>query len=172
MQSKLTEQDQTASDENFELISRWLRDCEEKHACAIFEATQPTWSPTRLVDVGGTVPRLVVTNSMSLKVPYLAISHCWGGHQVISTRIPVIEQFKIGIPEEYCPATFKDAFHITRRLGHRHIWIDSLCIIQDSPEDWHVESGSMSDIYGHSTLNLIAAHALEMAISASEIFTV
>jgi len=159
MQSKLTEQDQTASDENFELISRWLKDCKEKHACAIFEATQPTWSPSRLVDVSGTVPRLVDTKSLHLKVPYLALSHCWGNGQATRTTIAKLEQFKIGIPQEHCPATFKDAFHITRRLGHRYIWIDSLCILQDSPKDWQAESGKMSDVYGHSTLNLIAAHA-------------
>ncbi|KAK0512844.1 hypothetical protein JMJ35_004861 [Cladonia borealis] len=160
MQSKLTEQDQTASEENFELISRWLKNCKENHACATFKDTQPAWSPSRLVDVSGTVPRLVDTSSLGLKVPYLALSHCWGGHKVIKTTMEVLNKFKVaGIPPEKCTATFNDAFQITRRLGHQYIWIDSLCIIQDSAEDWSEEARSMSSVYGYSTLNLIAAHA-------------
>ncbi|KAK1502880.1 hypothetical protein CTAM01_04869 [Colletotrichum tamarilloi] len=32
--------------------------------------------------------------------------------------------------------TFQDAVLVTRRLGIKYIWIDSLCIIQDSKLDW------------------------------------
>ena len=159
MQSKLSEQNQTASNENFELILRWLKDCKAKHACTISDDTPPNWSPSRLIDVSGAVPRLVDTKPLSSKVPYLALSHCWGDHQIIGTKSAVIEKFKLGIPEEGCPVTFNDAFHITRKLGYQYIWIDALCIVQDSMADWQVESARMSDIYGHSTLNLIAAHA-------------
>ena len=43
----------------------------------------------------------------------------------------------------------------------RHIWIDSLCIIQDSPKghDWHVEAPKMTTVYGNSFLNIAAANA-------------
>ena len=164
MQSKLTDQYQTGSEENFELISRWLKDCKEKHACATFKDTQQAWSPSRLVDVSEAAPRLVDTKSLGLKVPYFALSHCWGTNKVtnkvVKSTTDTLQRFKTtGIQPEECTATFKDAFQITRRLGHQYIWIDSLCIVQDSKEDWEAEVGSMSDVYGYSTLNLIAAHA-------------
>lgn len=33
------------------------------------------------------------------------------------------------------PKTFKEAIYLVRSLGICYIWIDSLCIIQDSVED-------------------------------------
>ncbi|KAJ9131787.1 hypothetical protein NKR23_g11558 [Pleurostoma richardsiae] len=44
----------------------------------------------------------------------------------------------------------------TRRLGIRYIWIDSLCIIQDSEEDWLAESVTMADVYSRSFCNICA----------------
>lgn len=38
----------------------------------------------------------------------------------------------------------------------RYIWIDSLCIIQDSIEDWNYESLTMADVYKNSSLNIAA----------------
>jgi hypothetical protein len=45
------------------------------------------------------------------------------------------------------PATFFDATIITRELGYRYLWIDSLCIVQDFLEDWEAESQNMGNIY-------------------------
>jgi hypothetical protein len=63
------------------------------------------------------------------------------------------------IPIESLPPTFQDAVHITRRLGFKYLWIDSLCIIQDSPEDWNQESGQMAYIYSNSVLTISAEAA-------------
>jgi hypothetical protein len=46
---------------------------------------------------------------------------------------------------------------MTRRLGIRYLWIDSLCIIQDNTADWERESGNMANIYQKSYLTLAAA---------------
>jgi hypothetical protein len=48
---------------------------------------------------------------------------------------------------------------ITRKLGYRYLWIDSLCIIQDSAEDWGIESAQMAAIYQRAALTLAAACA-------------
>lgn len=44
-------------------------------------------------------------------------------------------------------------------MGYRYIWIDSLCIIQDSVEDWEREAAVMGDVYKHATLNISATGA-------------
>lgn len=54
------------------------------------------------------------------------------------------------------PLTFKHAIEITKRLGYRYLWIDSLCIVQDSPEDWKTESLTMTTVYRNSTLTISA----------------
>lgn len=45
------------------------------------------------------------------------------------------------------PQTFRDAVRITRALGIPYLWIDTLCIMQDSQEDWAKESSRMASIY-------------------------
>ncbi|KAL8961910.1 MAG: hypothetical protein Q9193_001605 [Seirophora villosa] len=52
--------------------------------------------------------------------------------------------------------TFRDAICITRELGERYLWIDSLCIVQDNEDDWKQEAAFMADIYGQSYCTLAA----------------
>ncbi|KAK4108975.1 HET-domain-containing protein [Canariomyces notabilis] len=52
--------------------------------------------------------------------------------------------------------TFRDALEITRGLGLRYIWIDSLCIIQDSPEDFQVECAQMGKVYLNAVCTIAA----------------
>ena len=54
------------------------------------------------------------------------------------------------------PLTLRDAVVITRKIGYRYIWIDSLCIIQDSPSDWKREAAAMSSVYSTSALTIAA----------------
>ncbi|KAL2063411.1 hypothetical protein VTL71DRAFT_5216 [Oculimacula yallundae] len=44
-------------------------------------------------------------------------------------------------------------------LGRRYLWIDMLCIIQDSKEDWQCEAALMGEVYrnGYCNLSAIAA---------------
>jgi len=57
--------------------------------------------------------------------------------------------------------TFQDAFECSRRLGIRYLWIDALCIIQDSPEDWEREASNMRSIYEFAWLNVAVAGSEE-----------
>jgi hypothetical protein len=51
-----------------------------------------------------------------------------------------------GIPFSHFPKTFQHAILICRGLGVNHLWIDSLCVIQDSEEDWALQSARMTDV--------------------------
>jgi len=52
--------------------------------------------------------------------------------------------------------TFAQAAVATRALGIQYLWIDSLCIVQDSEEDWSRESQKMGEIYNNATVTLAA----------------
>jgi len=65
------------------------------------------------------------------------------------------------------PRTIVDAINLSRALGYNHIWIDSLCIIQDWKDDWLRESAKMSEIYACADLTIIARESVE----SSEGFT-
>lgn len=63
------------------------------------------------------------------------------------------------IATEELSKTFQDAISITRELGIQYLWIDSLCIIQDSHDDWKIESAQMYRVYSSSYCNLAASSA-------------
>jgi len=88
----------------------------------------------------------------------VALSHRWGpkGESPLSTTSTNIRAHRKGIPLQAFPATFQDAIKVTRALGFKYIWIDSLCIIQDSTNDWISESAHMADIYTNATLTIAA----------------
>jgi Heterokaryon incompatibility protein (HET) len=70
-----------------------------------------------------------------------------------------LNQFIEGMDITELPKTFQDAIQLSRRLNNRFLWIDSLCIIQDSKEDWLKESVVMGDIYKHALCNIAATAA-------------
>src|ERR1700712_3169166 len=57
------------------------------------------------------------------------------------------------------PPNFRDAVKVTRALGLRYIWIDSLCIIQDSFADWQYESQRMAQVYANAYITIVATCA-------------
>jgi hypothetical protein len=48
-----------------------------------------------------------------------------------------------------------DAILVTKAMGVRYLWIDSLCIIQDK-EDWTIHAPQMATVYGNAYLTISA----------------
>jgi hypothetical protein len=69
--------------------------------------------------------------------------------------------FQDEVPWKIIPQTFKDAIIVVLHLGYRHLWIDSLCIIQDDSLDWERESSKMADVYVNSVLTIYAARSTQ-----------
>lgn len=59
------------------------------------------------------------------------------------------------------PKTYREACEIATSLGFSHIWIDSLCIIQDDVSDWEKESALMGQIYEGAVVNIAATWAAD-----------
>ena len=62
-----------------------------------------------------------------------------------------------GIGTDQLPAVMKDAIQVCRVLGIPFLWIDALCILQDSLSDWEEQSWEMAKIFGGSWLTICAA---------------
>jgi hypothetical protein len=92
---------------------------------------------------------------------YLTLSYCWGKKEFMCLTKTTIETFLENIDIAILPTTIRDAIHISRRLGYSYIWIDALCIIQDSKEDWATESTKMGSIYRNSQLTIAALGAAD-----------
>lgn len=117
--------------------------------------------PSRVIDLGAGAPRLIVVKDDTPILPYATMSHCWGSYMPLLLLSSNIAELQKRIPISQLSKSFQDAFLITQRLGLNYIWIDSLCIIQDSAEDWESESQSMSKVYSNSYCNIAAAHATD-----------
>ncbi len=66
------------------------------------------------------------------------------------------KDFEQGIRVVNLPLTFQHAIDFARLMKCQYLWIDALCIIQDSKEDWLSESAAMSTVYSNTLLNLAA----------------
>jgi len=147
------------SEGNYEQVQRWLAKCKESHA----DCPKPRKRllPTRVVDVGprdgSQDPKIHVNQGE--RDYYLVLSYCWGGPQPITLTQDTEYEKTQGIGMSALPRTLHDAVIITRSLGLRYIWIDALCIIQDSPKDKENELKKMAQIYQHGLLTISAASA-------------
>lgn len=87
-------------------------------------------------------------------VSYLALSHCWGREPFLVMTQENKKQFERGVPISSLAPNFRDAIFVTHQLGFRYIWIDSLCIIQGSEEDWRQEAPTMNQVYRNAFLTI------------------
>jgi hypothetical protein len=87
------------------------------------------------------------------------LSHCWGDVQPLKTTRETIASHQNSITWTDLPKTFQDAIIFTRCLGLKYLWIDSLCICQDEPEDWARESSAMRKVYEQCYLTIAATSA-------------
>lgn len=74
-----------------------------------------------------------------------------------TTTANVQARFAHGITTSDLPLTLRDAIEFTRALGIRYIWIDAVCILQDSESDWQSESSKMCQVYSGAYCTLAAS---------------
>ncbi|KAJ8453654.1 hypothetical protein ONZ51_g13478 [Trametes cubensis] len=115
-------------------------------------------APTRLIDCRNpNRPRIILTNGRPYV--YVALSYVWGKDRPHRTTKKNLSTYMKYINPTAFSRTIRDAVFVTNKLGIGFLWTDSLCIIQDSPEDKHRELLSMRDVYRHAYLTIDAASA-------------
>lgn len=108
-------------------------------------------------------------NKATAEINYLSLSHCWGPPPDPSAPLggragTVLTKsnqsaWQTDLPLDDLPLAFRHAIMICASLGFEYMWIDSLCILQDSLEDWQTQSAVMGDIYKFAWLNVAALSA-------------
>ncbi|KAK0661201.1 heterokaryon incompatibility protein-domain-containing protein [Cercophora samala] len=147
-------------------IQSWIRECSTAHKrCqALQSSTSSSWLPTRLIDVSNPSQIHIITTDPSMTDRYTTLSHCWGKIEII--RLIQANHHKltdpsVGIKWGDLTKTFQDAITVTRAVGIKYIWIDSLCIVQwdgpNAPGDFKTEGQLMHLVYRNSFLNLAGA---------------
>ncbi|KAF5010796.1 hypothetical protein FDECE_3058 [Fusarium decemcellulare] len=137
------------------ILSSWMAECASTHAKC---PGGPTSLSTRVLDVASK-DHIFLHLSSGESAPFTALSHCWGSCRHMTTTTLNVDSHRQGISFSSFPKTFQDAIYVTRALGIRYLWIDSLCILQDDKLDWEVESSKMADIYGNAHVVISASQA-------------
>ncbi|KAF2034031.1 HET-domain-containing protein [Setomelanomma holmii] len=152
------------SAENIAVLNKLLEDCNSNHPlCGVIGEGNDM--PTRVLDVSlfqhNDAVRIVPeTEVQGRNRRYVCLSHCRG---LVPPDAPCMliesrkQAYMTAIPMKLLPLTFQQAIELTCNMGERYLWIDALCIIQDSGADWAREASRMASIYTNSLVTLSAA---------------
>jgi hypothetical protein len=180
----------TAIESSLPFSRKHLDECLADHKCgrsevsSLFPAAGNSF-PKRLIDVLAfqNADHDVKLVDVTGKWKYAALSYCWGLEKLIPAT-----QLKDNKCEEYMrfldrrqltirsllkdrmtrisyqklPMTIRDAIDVTRALGIRYLWVDSLCIIQKDDKDFEEEAPKMGSLYHHATVTIAADRGLDM----------
>lgn len=95
--------------------------------------------------------------------PYAAVSYVWGdtGAMDYRTKIENIQNRRksggLAATIRKLPKALAQSIRLVHDLGIRYVWIDALCIVQDSSHSWNLNARAMHLIYGNATLTICAA---------------
>ena len=144
------------------LLRKWLKCCEAWHGPNCYT---PGWltrdkvpekAPFRLIDVQ---KQCLIRSKIESR--YVALSYVWGktkGLCALRENLSLLERpFRLAKLEHSVPRTVRDAVTLVKLLGERYVWIDSLCIVQNDPQEKHVLIANMDAVYGNSVLTINAA---------------
>jgi hypothetical protein len=109
-------------------VEEWMKSCTD-HGCKSNRAC----SAKIMIDISTNKPHIV--DAMAISGQYTASSHCWDLSKMTRLLLWTKEQWKVAIVESSLSRNFQDAMRVTRVLGFYYIWIDALCISQDSPDE-------------------------------------
>jgi Heterokaryon incompatibility protein (HET) len=158
----------TKSAESDQIIRTWIHECLNGHAecMAIQSARMKNRSlPTRLVHIEprqeASHIRICSSAHLNSSVRYATLSHVWGTSRHLILTSENKGELQQGICVTRLPATFRHAVEVTESLSLQYLWIDSLCILQDSPADWERECKIMGDIYSNAFINIAASTATD-----------
>ena len=142
---------------DYALFREWLRVCETKHVHPS-PGLEGDMS-FRLVDVQQKC--LVEWSGPISNAPrFIALSYVWGkARQEAMLTIDLLNTFRqAGFLNRPLDKTIRDSIELVSRLGERYLWVDALCVIQDSHEDKIVQIPHMHKIYGKAVLTIVAAY--------------
>ena len=139
-------------------VKAWLEACESHANCSPMHGVP---LPTRVIQVSPrespTRSRIRSTNKTTGR--YAALSYCWGGPQPGSLTKHNFVQYSSALPLDDLSQTVRDAIEVARKVGVEYLWVDALCILQDSDQDKAQEISAMDQIFSNALFTIAAASA-------------
>ncbi|KAK9788205.1 putative Heterokaryon incompatibility domain-containing protein [Seiridium cardinale] len=152
--------------ETMNKVKDWIKHCTAGHdharttRCGPFAGAE---LPPRVIEVSGdddaSIHVKLVEPESGSHARYVALSYCWGPAQynTLTTIEANYHQHCLEIPVAKTAKTLRDAMLVTRQLGLQYLWIDALCIIQDSDSDKDLQISKMRSIFENAFITIVAA---------------
>jgi hypothetical protein len=140
---------------------RILTECRIRHPhCPKFHSVEEPL-PTRVLLIQEEDGRMIIRliDGPQQIGPYVALSYVWGDSGQFSLTTETEQSLRTGIDVAELAKTTREAAELTHALGLEYLWIDALCIKQDSVSVWEEQSSQMTQVYSNSELTLIAARS-------------
>ncbi|KAF2403989.1 HET-domain-containing protein, partial [Trichodelitschia bisporula] len=149
-----------------EQMKGWIAACADEHTDTCARRPNRPLGKRNLHELP-TIRFVDVINKCIAELPptkfpvYAALSYVWGS--VFTTRLSTHNRTSLlepGILRKLwsrLPRTIRDAIKLTKQLGMQYLWVDSLCLVQNDPQD--VENGIrlMDCIYEEAAVTIVAA---------------
>ncbi|KAK5074730.1 hypothetical protein LTR64_000935 [Lithohypha guttulata] len=138
-----------------DVLQSWIRTCENAHGQ---ECEASLVHPDLMLSPKNVLRAIDVDNMCVAEVPpharFIALSYLWGKNfeQLFTTSESLPRLSKPGaLLKERLPRTIKDTIKLTRMLGERYLWTDSLALIHDTGFQYHDDW-----IYARAHLTIVA----------------
>ncbi|KAK8183692.1 heterokaryon incompatibility protein-domain-containing protein, partial [Phyllosticta capitalensis] len=130
--------------------------CHYTHGPCKEKSCESTYKDFRVIDID--TMQLVVADS---SCHFAALSYVWGNVKdskklkASMSNISLLMKPGALVPDEL-PKTISDAIQVCKELEIRYLWVDRLCIIQDSQEDMDSQIHAMGSVFGSAHIVLVA----------------
>ena len=151
---------------NWDVIKSWLHTCDRFHHGTCDSpglASDRLPRHLRVIDVD---EWCIVNAPRDRHFEYVALTYVWGTEREMGWRMPFTTRSHVrrhrgpgecvvDLPARL-PRTIADAIEVTRLVGYRYLWVDSLCIIQDDRREKHGQMSRMDAVYNCAALTIAA----------------
>lgn len=155
---------------DFDRVKNWVGTCISMHGDDCNETVR-SGNPT-VNSIGDSYPGITMLRLIDVHQEciiettttcrYVALSYLWG--HAANLRLSTVNYSElVGKPKaldrwsQFVPRTIQDAILFVRAIGERFLWCDSLCLVQNNPEDVGRGIQVMDLIYENALVTIVAA---------------
>ncbi|PVH67380.1 HET-domain-containing protein, partial [Cadophora sp. DSE1049] len=141
---------------DWSLVKLWINLCHDSHDPECYPQKLNVDNPFRVIDVND-----LCLVQIDGEVEYAALSYVWGKREQLELKEGNYTQFHqsnaFADIKHRIPDTIKDAITACLKLDVKYLWVDALCIQQDSKDDKDRLIAIMDQVYAGAVLTLVAA---------------
>ena len=147
---------------NLALVRNWIQLCHQHHGETCEAQHREEFEEMRGESYFGVIDvQDMCLTSLPEGQRYIALSYTWKPEERFMTRTGNITNLQkpngLKLKIDDIPRSIRDTIDLVRNLGERYLWVDSICIVQDSSDSWELNAAKMDRVYGNAYLTVCAA---------------